>query len=260
MTQTARDYCREGRQQPLTPEGNEKARECYAKAIKEDGNYLPAYAEGSYVELRAYQNVWGPDREALLDEAERMADIAVALANDPTSGWHNDFRGRWYRAMVYWNRGEFETSFQEFAAARALITDPKRIAKDTADLEADMAEAYIYYGDPEQAIALIDSAAARDPDHAYWHDWNRARAYYMAKRYDDALSTIRAMTSPPNDTRLIEAASEAQLGRIDVARQIMGEFNRIEPGWTLQKSAEYRYGDSAARDHWLDGLSKAGLT
>lgn len=259
MTQTARDYCREGRQQPLTPEGNERARECYAKAIKEDGNYLPAYAEGSYVELRAYQNVWTPDRAASLDEAERLADKAVALSHDVSSGWHNDFRGRWYRAMVYWNRGDFTTSFQEFAAARALITDPKRIDTDTADLDADMAEAYIYYGDPNRALALIDSAAARHPAPPYWHEWNRARAYYMAKRYDDALATIRGMTSPPNDVRLIEAASEAQLGHLNDAGRIMGEFNKIEPGWTLQKSADYRYGDSAARDHWLDGLSKAGL-
>lgn len=257
--QTARDYCREGRQQPLTPEGNEKARECYAKAIKDDGNYMPAYAEGSYVELRAYQNVWTRDREASLDEAERLADQAVALANDVNSGWYNDFRARWYRAMVYWNRGDFKTSFQEFDTARALITDPQRINKDTADLDADMAEAYIYYGDPETALALIDGAAARDPDHAYWHDWNRARAYYMAKRYDEALATIRGMSSPPNDTHLIEAASEAQLGHLVDARRIMSEFNKIEPGWTLQKSADYRYGDDAARDHWLDGLSKAGL-
>lgn len=260
MTQTARDYSREGRQQPLTREGNMRAKECYEKAIKEDDKYLPAYAEYSYVHLRDSQNRWTPDREASLDEAERLADKAVALSKDVMSGWHNDFRGRWYRAMVYWNRGDFKTSFQEFDAARALITDPTRIAKDTADLDADMAEAYIYYGDPEQALALIDGAAARDPDHAYWHDWNRARAYYMAKRYDDALATIRRMSSPPNDVRLIEAASEAQLGNLSDARRIMSEFSKIEPDWTLQKSAEYRYGDNAARDHWLDGLSKAGLT
>ncbi len=257
--QTAQDYCREGRQQPLTPEGNEKAKECYEKAIKENDKYLPAYAEYSYVHLRDCQNRWTPDREASLEEAERLADIAVALSNDVTSGWHNDFRGRWYRAMVYWNRGDFTTSFQEFAAARALITDPKRIDTDTADLDADMAEAYIYYGDPKQALALIDGAAARHPAPPYWHGWNRARAYYMAKRYDDALATIRGMSSPPNDVRLIEAASEAQLKHLDDARRIMGEFSKIEPGWTLQKSAEYPYGDNAARDHWLDGLSKAGL-
>jgi tetratricopeptide (TPR) repeat protein len=259
MTQTARDHCREGRHQPLTPEGNEKAKESYDRAMKESDKHMPAYAECSYVHLRDHQNRWTTDHEASLDEAERLADQAVALADDVNSDWHNDFRGRWYRAMVYWNRGDFERSFQEFAAARALITDPDRIAKDTADLDADMAEAYIYYGDPEHALALIDSAAARYPDHAYWYNWNRARAYYMAKRYDDALATIRRINSPPNDVRLIEAASEAQLGNLNEARRIMAEFSKIEPDWTLQKSAEYRYGDNAARDHWLDGLRKAGL-
>ncbi len=259
MKQTARDYCRDGRRQPLTPEGNERAKEYYALAIKEDGNYLPAYAECSYANLRDHQNRWTADPEASIHEAERLADYAVALSDDAKSGWFNDFRGRWYRAMVYWNRGDFKTSFEEFAAARALITDPKRIDKDTADLDADMAEAYIYYGDSEQALALIDSAAARYPDHPYWHEWNRARAYYMVKRYADALATLHGMSSPPNDTRLIEAASQAQLGNLDEARRIMGEFNEIEPGWTLQKSADYHYGDDAARDHWLDGLSKAGL-
>ena len=49
-----------------------------------------------------------PGPGSLLDEAERLADKAVALSKDVTSGWHNDFRGRWYRAMVYWNRGDFD--------------------------------------------------------------------------------------------------------------------------------------------------------
>lgn len=259
MTQTAREYCHLGRQQELTPEGNEKAKEYYNLAIKEDPKYLPAYAELSYVFVREYQNAWSKDRSESLDKARYFADQAVDLGNDINSGWLNDFRGRWYRAIVYWNEGDFTRSFEEYATARALITDPGRIDKDTADLDADMAEAYIYYGKPDQAIELILAAMDRHPDFPYWHGWNLGRAYYMARRYQDAIDAIGKITSPPNDVRLITAASKAQLGDISSAQSVMTDFSKDDPAWSIEKSAEYPYGNDSDRQHWIEGLRKAGL-
>jgi tetratricopeptide (TPR) repeat protein len=259
MTKAAEDNRRLGREQDLTPAGNEKAKEYYNKAIQDDPKYLPAYAELSYVFVREYQNAWGDDRGKSLDEAQRLADIAVALGNDINSGWYNDFRGRWYRAIVYWNRGEFIRSFDEFAAARRLISDPARAVKDTADLDADMAEALIYYGEPNRAIVQILDAMARNPNFPYWYWWNLGRGLYMAKRYQEAIDTIGKINDPPNDVRLITAASEAQLGNLGSAKSIMAEFSRDDPNWSIEKSAAYPYGSESDRQHWIDGLRKAGL-
>jgi tetratricopeptide (TPR) repeat protein len=164
--------------------------------------------------------------------------------------------------MVYWNRGEFAGSFDEYETARRLITDPAKAIRDIADLDADMAEALIYYGEPNGAIALIQSAMVRNPNFAYWYLWILARAYYMAERYQDAINAVKLISNridaPPNDLRLITAASEAQLQN-PAAVETMAEFSSEDPDWSIAKAEEYHYGSESARQHWIDGLRKAKL-
>lgn len=255
---TARELCHLARRQELTPAGNDKAKKYYVDAITLDPNYLPAYAELSYVFVREAQNGWSANPQASLAEARRNADRAVALSADPKSHWANDFRGHWYSAIVHWNDGNFLKGFAEYQAARAQITDPDRFARDTAELDADMAEACIYNGDHQQAIDLIEDAMKRYPDFPYWFRWNLARAYYMAGRYQDAIDEINRIV--PNDLRLIVAASKAQLGETDYAKHIMAEFTHYDQNWTLARSSAYPYTRQSDRDHWLEGLSRAGLT
>lgn len=255
MPQTARELVRLGRRQALTREGNALAKDNFDQARTAESQYLPAFAEGSYILVREYQNDWGDgNRTDSLAQARALADEAVVLSNNSSNAMVNDFRAVWYSAIVSWNEGNFDRAFQEYKDARALITDEERIAKDTSDLDADMAEACIYNGQPDRAIALVLGALELNPDPPDWYLWNLGRAYYMAGRYQDAIDAIAEMTNPPNDVRLITAASHAQL-----AYAVMAEFKAIEPQWTLQKSADYKYGDENARAHWLEGLSRAGL-
>jgi len=173
--------------------------------------------------------------------------------------------------MVTWHQNDFPKSFQEYEAARALISNPEWINKNTAELDADMAEALIYYGDPKRAIQLVLNAMKLYPDHAYWLHWILARGCYQVGRYQDAIDEIGKIEAAkkPNDVRLILAASYAQLAtedeanideaKVDKAKEIMEEFSDIEPNWTLAKSAAYPYDSASERYHWIDGLRKAGL-
>jgi tetratricopeptide (TPR) repeat protein len=259
MTLTPRDNCRLGRQQEITRAGNELAKQFYMQAIDDDPKYMPAYAELSYVFVREYQCAWGDSRPESLAEARELADKAIELATDPDSVWFNDFRARWYNAMVYWNEGDFVRSFDEFAAARKQITDPARIVKDTADLDADMAEALVYYGEPHRAVALIEDAMQRNHGFKDWYLWNYARALHMARRYKDSLAAIDRMKNPPNDVRLIVAASQVRLGDQSAGEGTMEDFSLLEPDWSVAKSAAYEYGSESDRKHWTEGLQMAGL-
>lgn len=250
MSQTARDYCRMGRQENLTPEGQKKAREYYEQALAIGPDYMPAYAEYALVHVRAFQNGEGA---ASLKEARRLADKALELCKAPNSSWSQDSRALWNSAGVRWNEGDFGKAFEEFEAARKLA------AKYEADIAADEAEAYIYYGDPNRAIELIEGAMARYPAFPWWYRWNLGRAYYMAERYQDAIDTIAEITDPPNDVRLITAASHARLGNTQKAGEIMAQFTAEDPNWSVKKSGDYPYGSEAAKKHWLDGLRMAGL-
>ena len=257
MPQTAREMCREGRQQELTCAGHARAKSLYSQAIADEPEYMPAFAEYSYVLVREYQNAWGDDRDAALDEALALANRAVALSEQTENDFRDDFRARWYRAMVHWNRGDFASSFEDFDMARRLIS-PERIVQDTADLDADMAEALIYYGEPEKAIDLILGAMRSYSEHPWWYRWNLARAYYQAEHYRAAIDEIDKIASPPNDLRLIRAAAMAQLGDPNAA-EIMNAFMQEDPDWTVEKSAAYHYGKDATKQLWLEGLRKAGL-
>ena len=258
MTQTAKEYCHQGRNEELTPAGNERAKEFYRRAIEADPDYMPAYAELSYVFVRDFQNAWGDkDRQASLDEALRLAQRAVDLVTN-SSAWHNDFRGWWYRAIVYWNLGDFDKSYAEFAIARSHITLLRRFI-DEPDLDADMAEALVYGGEPELAVAMIEDAIRRKSGFPYWVLWNLGRAYYMCGQYRNAIATIDKIENPPNDVRLITAASHAQLADIDTAKAIMAKFSAEDRDWTIEKAMVYHYRRLSDRDLWIDGLQKAGL-
>ncbi len=228
----------------VTPEGNEEARQLFEAAIKLDPFYSSAYAELSYYHVRAYQNGWSPDGKASLREAKQLAEKALSL--------NDDFGGHWNLAVVAWNQGEFDKSLHEYETAR-------HINPNDPDLAADMGEALVYGGEPERAIEQIRGAMLRNRFYPFWYTWNFARALYMAGRYQEAVDAIATMTDPPNDVRLISAASEAQLGRIDKARAIMAEFSKIDPDWSIEQSAAYYYRRDSDRQHWVDGLRKAGL-
>ena len=122
-----------------------------------------------------------------------------------------------------------------------------------------MAEALIYGGEPLRAIEQIEEAKKRNVRVPFWYFWNEGKARYMAGQYQQAIDAINKIASPPNDVRLITAASKAQLGDIAGAKAIMAEFSKIDPDWSIEKSAEYYYRNDSDRQHWLDGLRKAGL-
>ncbi|MBB3236580.1 adenylate/guanylate cyclase domain-containing protein [Phyllobacterium endophyticum] len=228
----------------VTPEGNAEARQLFQKAIELDPKYSAAYAELSYVNVRAAQNGWTDDSKASLQQAEDLANKALSLSDN--------FSGHWYLAIIAWNKGDFDKSYREYERAR-------QINPNDPDLAADMAEALVYGGEPEKAIEQIEAAKRRNPFYDYWYDWNEGRARYMAGQYQEAIDAIGRINSPPNDVRLITAASKAQLGDIPAAKSIMAEFSKIDPDWSIAKSAAYFYRKDRDRQHWLDGLRKAGL-
>ncbi|QRM55496.1 adenylate/guanylate cyclase domain-containing protein [Sinorhizobium sp. BG8] len=245
----AYDYYLKGKQiwadpDKVTPEGNEEARQLFERAIELDPKYSAAYAELSYVYVREYQNGWSADGAASLRKAQELAERALML--------NDDFSSHWYLGIVAWNQGDFDKGLHEYEVAR-------QINPNDPDLAADMAEALIYGGEPDRAIEQIRGAMLRNPDFPYWYWWNLGRAYYMAGQYQEAINAIGKMTSPPNDVRLITAASEAQLGNLSSAKLIMAEFSKNDPDWTVEKSAAYYYRKDSDRQHWIDGLRKAGL-
>jgi tetratricopeptide (TPR) repeat protein len=249
----ANDYYQQGLKIIADPskysvKGTAEARALLMKALDLDPGLSRAKAELAYLQVRDSQNGWGTGRDQSLKQGEELANVALKASDD--------FEGHWSLAMVYANQGRFDESFTEYQTA--LTIGPRDNPGLALDLRADKGEALLFGGKPQEAIKSVKEAiAGRVP---YWYWWNLARAYYMAGRYQAALDAIDNIADPPNDVRLLSAASHAQLGKLDIARSIMAEFSSEDPSWTIAKSAEYNYAYDSDKEHWLDGLRMAGLT
>jgi len=70
---------------------------------------------------------------------------------------------------------------------------------------------------------------------------------------------FRRINNPPPYAVRLEAATLAQLGRLDEAKAKAEEFRRMEPTWKLSLSARWPYRYPEDRELKLDGLRKAGF-
>ncbi|MGE0212574.1 MAG: adenylate/guanylate cyclase domain-containing protein [Parvibaculaceae bacterium] len=246
----AYDYWLRGREiygdpDKVTKEGNEEASRWFKKAIEADSKFARAYGHLAYLSVREWQNGWSPDGEASLKEGERLALKSVELGPD-------DYDNHWSLAIVYWNQGKFDQALREYDAAR-------KLNENDADLLAEMGEYMIYGGRKKEAVTQILKAIKHNPDVPFWYWWNLGKAYYMVGDYKGAIDAIGKIADPPNDTLLILAAARAQLGESSLAKGDIAKFSKNDPEWTVEKSGNYHYADPKDREHWLDGLRKAGL-
>ena len=144
----------------VTVEGNDEARYLFEKAIELDPTIrLPT--RSFHTSMFANIRMDGV-RMALLPftRQRELAKKALDLGDD--------FSSHWYLAIVAWNQGKFDKSFHEYETAR-------QINPNDPDLAADMAEALIYGGEPDKAIAQIKGAMLRNPEFPYWYWWNLGR-------------------------------------------------------------------------------------
>jgi adenylate cyclase len=274
MNDEAYAYYRKGvqiRDDPakFNPSGIVELREAFENAIGKDETASQAYAELAYTYARFYQQGWTTNPGAVLQKAEELATTARDLKKD--------FDSCWNFAIVSWNQGKFEKSFKEYEAAAehwennefdqgfAEYVALRERGEKNPDLIADMAEAMIYFGEPDVAIQLLNEAIQirhnmGDPFSKipYWYLWNKARACYMQGRYQAAIDAIGPMTQP-NDVLLIVAASKAKLGEVAVAMTYIAQFSQNDPEWSIARAAERYFRYDSDRQRWLDGLRKAGL-
>ena len=278
----------------LSKKSLEQSRSYFEKAIALDPGNARALAELSYVNTHIAVDNWhSPDeaREAL-GKAEAYASLAVAA--DP-----DDYDTHWALGFYLVNSGkpgDHAKGLKEFEAARDLFDNWTDRLTRKPDLIAEMGEILVYAGEVKKGIEMIEGAITRVPD---WYRWNLAFAYYCDKRYDDAIAELDRMYRKPGDPRflydslLTRAASEAQKGRRNRARPLIAQFLELkeqnsaanagakgkakgkaakktakksggQPVWTIaDELRRMPFKPTAAgnrlRDHWIEGLKKAGL-
>jgi adenylate cyclase len=199
-----------------------EARRLLEQSIAIDPNYARAYAHLSRTYIAAWFNPLDSDylSSAALDRAYWLASKAVQL--DPNLPQAHVSLGH-----VLTMRHQYDAAIATFERATALnpnYTDYRYAAP------------LIFSGNFLRAIDVLDAYIRIDPFYLPHSMMWFGAAYYMLKRYEEALPLLRECTSRAPNMRSAHvwlAATYAQLRQPEEARAEVAEVLRIQPTYTI---------------------------
>ncbi|OAF06483.1 hypothetical protein AYJ54_19585 [Bradyrhizobium centrolobii] len=241
----------------LTVKGMAEAREYFRKAVALDPQYARAHVNIAWT-IVCDVFLESP-ATATLDEALR--EIETALDIDDGDAWsHGVF------AQLLFLRNEDAKA--EIHFSRALALNP-----NDADVAAVFANILVYWGRWREALTWIGAAKRLNPFPPNLYHWYHALALYSGHEYGLAVKALMEARSLDRWSHGLLAACYAQMGRLGEARVEAEAFVRERsrelnengdalPANTLDlaQARAGRYRDPADREHFLDGLRRAGLT
>jgi adenylate cyclase len=225
---------------------NAKALQLLDRAIALDPNYAHAHAWKACTLGQAWVNKFTSDLDATFTEVTNELQTALRLDS-------NDSDVHRILAAVYLTSGVHEKAM--YHQNRALCLNPNDDL-----IVVQQGEILTWMGQAEEGIAWIEKAMRLNPCHPE-RFWNHlGRAYFVARRYSDAISAFDRITAPDCSHHTYFAACYAQLGDVTAAQRHAAEVLRYEPGFTVAtflRTLHYkRTGDI---EHHRAALLKAGL-
>ena len=231
------------------------ARRWLRKATALDPKYGRAWAWLSLTHMQEWLRAWGG--RSALDQAGRLARKAITI--DAA-----DYNIHWILAYYYLHSRQFEHALSEYETALSLNPND-------ANLLAEVAEAWVYSGEPQKGIEMTRQAMRMNPHFSEWYRVDLAWVSYLVKDYELAVHEVQRLSAPNVDAHLILAASSAQLAAAQHNREKASSMTAVAQGalqralkrrsrWTLSKEHEKApFRQASDLDHWLDGLRRAGL-
>jgi len=228
-----------------TKEANIEALRLLDKAIALDPKFAPAHAWKACTLGQAAVCGWSDDPEATFQQV--VAELETARALDD-----NDSDVHRILAAVSIAYGELDKA--AYHQERALALNPNNDL-----IVVQQGELLTWLGRPEEGIEWIAKAMRLNPYHPE-RFWNHlGRAYYVARRYAEAVDAFKRIGKPDHTHFAFLAAACAQMGdgaASGYAREVLAR----EPNFSVERYlATLHYKHEADRDHHRDGLLKAGL-
>jgi adenylate cyclase len=232
----------------LSKEDNLRARQMFEKAIALDPTFATAYVNLSATYWVEWTFQWSQDPQAL-ERAFALAQHARDL--DDSLHYAHQMLG-----LLYAQKGQYDLAIAE--AQRAVMLAPNW-ALNYAALGIVLRQA----GKPGDAIESIEKGIRLDPHFAAYTSATLGMAYYLAGRYDEALTTLKRHLAryPTNPTaRLYLAATYSETSQEDAARAEAAEILRVNPQFSLEVWRQRTpFKDHAAQERLFNALRKAGL-
>ena len=221
-----------------------RARKAFTKAINADDRYSAGYAGAS----RTYLFEW----LACMPDDKKNLELSYDLGRRALIIDHRDGRGAQQMASACLYLRQHDESLELFEHAVELNPHD-------ADLLADQADALAHSGFPEQGLKKIRQAISLNPACPDTYHWYEGSIQYQMHKYEAAIHALNRMRNINLGARLL-AASHAQLNQMADAtrfREISLEEHPAIPAERTEAMVPNKYKEDT--QHYLDGLSKAGL-
>lgn len=225
---------------------NAEALRLLDRAIALDPKYAHARAWRACVLGQAWLHGWREDRDAVWNEV--VAELETALALDD-----NDSDVHRILAAVNVVRNEFDHAV--YHQERALSLNPNNDL-----IVVQQGEVLTWLGRPEEGIDWIKKAMRLNPYHPE-RFWNHlGRAYFVARRYAEAVESFGRLSKPDHTHHAFLAASLARLGDRIAAAAHAEAVLKAEPAFSTERYLEtLHYRNEDDRRHHRDALLAAGL-
>jgi adenylate cyclase len=232
----------------ISKEDNLRARQMYEKAIALDPTFAAAYAGLSNTYLAEWTQQWSQDPQGL-ERAFAFAQRARDL--DDSSFYAHQMLG-----LLYSQKGQYDLAIAE--AERAVALAPN-LSFNYVTLGIILAPA----GRPEDAIGFTEKGIRLDPHFVALFSFVLGRAYYLAGRYDEALTALKRHLArhPANSSaHLYLAAVYSEMDQEEAAQAEATEILRVNPQFSLEVWRQrVPFKDHTVQERLLNALRKAGL-
>ena len=228
---------------------NDEAAALFQRAIDLDPNYAAAYAALGGSHFEAVVSGWTEFRQEELEQAETLAQKALALDSTTTSA---------YRLLAIINMYKRRSDLAMGQIDHALEINPNE-----ADSYQIRGTVLVWAGKAAEGLPWLEGALRFDRAQSNTA-LNLCIAYYFLGRYREAVETgDRVLARNPGRSiallgRPVLAAAYAQMGRDQDAEGERAIVARLSPFFDAHRFAG-QFGTQPARDQMLEGLKKAGF-
>ncbi|MDF0694944.1 adenylate/guanylate cyclase domain-containing protein [Rhizobium sp. MC63] len=229
----------------LTKADDEEAITFLNRAVELDPGLARAWVE--LYHAHDLMGVFGVDPEGNRKAAADVAERAVRL--DP-----RDAEAHVVFAMSLANKGDMGRAKSEFDTALRLAPGSSEILTFYSGFAARL-------GEPERGAQMVDKVMRLDPNYPMWASNFFAPAYFMAGRYQDAVTMLERMT--PNNyqrwTWVVRSSSLAALGRTEEAKASAMEAVKQHPEVTVESMINEPGLSTIERNRFIETMPLAGF-
>ncbi|MBA9034771.1 adenylate/guanylate cyclase domain-containing protein (plasmid) [Rhizobium leguminosarum] len=229
----------------LTKADDEEAITLLNHAVELDPGLARAWVE--LYHAHDLMGVFGVDPEGNRKVAADVAERAVRL--DPSDAEAHAVFG-----MSLANKGDMGRGKSEFDTAL-------RLAPGSSEILTFYSGYAARFGEPERGAQMVDKVMRLDPNYPMWASNFFAPAYFMAGRYEDAVTMLERMTSDNYQrwTWVVRSSSLAALGRTDEAHASAMETLKQHPEVTVESMISEPGLSTIERNRFIETMPLAGF-